>query len=393
MYTPARALDRSVSGLTKIPAPSPTQPTAPKPTSPTKRPNSPVIPIKPVPTTPLQPTTAPKRNPTAPNRRPPRPRSVKPPVVFPFTDAYVRALPRRTPANQPTRQEKLTDDQQKVVISYYAFSLHEGRETWRRIMHRSATSAFAARRYVGDLEDADLAATEALVECCRRWPLPCPKCAGLGKLRDTLRGTAWTCGECQGSGKPRNDFTAFHAYLRQAVNQKVLEEVNKRVKEAKGQLDAEKEGGGENKRNGKRVRTVEDGAEYGPTSTDATDSKVGHVWPSVTTLPQVAKLTTAPADLPIYRASNDSTLPARLRRLHTIHASDYPMPTEVWALSNEQQLARLTEHYSTCSAHPHHTWPTLALEGLRAGGILIVATFGEQVQVEALAIMILGTLA
>lgn len=386
MYTPVRALDRSVSGLTKIPAPNPSQP-APK---------QPVSPIKSVPITPIKPSSPPvKRCPAAPARRPSRPRSTKPPVVFPFTDAYVRAMPRRTPANQPTRSEQLSADQQKVVVSYYAFSLHEGRETWRRIMHRSATSTFAARRYVGDLEDADLAATEALVECCRRWPLPCPKCAGLGMLRDTLRGTAWTCGECQGSGKPRNDFTAFHAYLRQAVNQKVLEEVNKRVKEAKGQLDAEKEGGGENKRNGKLLRAVSDESSVGGAQSQQPtgNAKVGHVWASLPTLPTVAKLTTTPAYLPIYRASSDTVLPARLRSLQTIHAKDYPMPTEVWALPDGQQLTQLTEHYATSSAYSTHTWPTLALEGLRAGGILIVATPGEQVQVDALVTVILATLA
>lgn len=300
----------------------------------------------------------------------PRPSPRKPPVQFPFTDAYVRDLPRRTPTNQPTRHEPLSPDQQRVVTSYYTFSLHEGRETWRRVMN-SASGTFAARKYVGDLQDADLAATEALVECCRRWPLPCPTCAGLGTQRDPLKGTAWPCGACSGSGKPRNDFTAFHAYLRQAVNQKVLEEVNKLLRFTKGVLDFEAEAlVGTARRNGKPTGRSSDGDREGAPGVTA----VGHVWP----LPRRevehanAHAHSAPP-FPIHYAAPDAPIAYHLRKRPTVDTADYMPATRLWALPNTDPTfpaayAQQLRNHPTAAT----TWPTVAARAL-SEGLLILA--------------------
>ena len=321
-----------------------------------------------------------------PTRQPPR----KPAVQFPFTDAYVRALPRRTPDNQPTRHERLTADQQKVVASYYAFSLHEGRETWRRVMN-SASGTFAARRYVGDLQDADLAATEALVECCRRWPLPCPTCAGRGNLRDSLRGATWQCGACGGSGKPRNDFTAFHAYLRQAVNQKVLEEVNRLLRLTKGVLDYEAEvAGGTPKRNGKLSRAGR-GGEQGVMSED---SAVGHVWPgsqrSLVGEVEQPCHTIANPPFPIHFATADAPLPRHLRERATVDTADHPPTTALWALADDSPLfaPAYTQALRACPTAPI-TWPTAAARALSDGLLILApATPRGRVQSECVALVI-----
>jgi len=349
-------------------------------------------------TAPATPTPSAHTTPTAPHigqtrLRPhvntPRPQSRKPAVQFPFTDAYVRNLPRRTPDNQPTRHEPLSPDQQKVVASYYAFSLHEGRETWRRVMN-SASGTFAARRYVGDLQDADLAATEALVECCRRWPLPCPTCAGRGNLRDSLRGATWQCGACSGSGKPRNDFTAFHAYLRQAVNQKVLEEVNRLLRLTKGVLDYETEAtGGAPKRNGKLSR-VGRGGEQGAMS-DA--EMVGHVWPGsqrslVGEVEQPYSIANPP--FPIHFATADTPLPRHLRERATVDTADHPPTTALWALADDSPLfaPAYTQALRACPTAPI-TWPTAAARALSDGLLILApATMRGRVQSECVALVI-----
>ena len=320
----------------------------------------------------------------------PRPQPRKPAVQFPFTDAYVRALPRRTPDNQPTRHEPLTTDQQKVVASYYAFSLHEGRETWRRVMN-SASGTFAARRYVGDLQDADLAATEALVECCRRWPLPCPTCAGRGNLRDSLRGATWQCGACGGSGKPRNDFTAFHAYLRQAVNQKVLEEVNRLLRLTKGVLDYEAEAtGGVPRRNGKLSRAGR-GGEQG---TMSEDSAVGHVWPgsqrSLVGEVEQPCHTIANPPFPIHFATADTPLPRHLRERATVDTADHPPTTALWALADDSPhfAPAYTQALRACPTAPM-TWPTVAARALSDGLLILApATMRGRVQSECVALVI-----
>jgi len=310
----------------------------------------------------------------------------KPAVQFPFTDAYVRNLPRRTPDNQPTRHEPLTTDQQKVVASYYAFSLHEGRETWRRVMN-SASGTFAARRYVGDLQDADLAATEALVECCRRWPLPCPTCAGRGNLRDSLRGATWQCGACGGSGKPRNDFTAFHAYLRQAVNQKVLEEVNRLLRLTKGVLDYEAEAAeSAPKRNGKLSRAGRGGEQ----SAMCEVSAVGHVWPgSQRSLVGVGEQLTAPP-FPIHYATADTALPRHLRERATVDTADHPPTTTLWALADDSPhfAPAYAQALRACPTAPI-TWPTAAARALSDGLLILApATPRGRVQSECVAAVI-----
>ncbi len=319
-------------------------------------------------------------------RQPPR----KPAVQFPFTDAYVRNLPRRTPDNQPTRHEPLTTDQQLVVKSYYAFSLHEGRETWRRVMN-SASGTFAARKYVGDLQDADLAATEALVECCRRWPLPCPTCAGRGNLRDSLRGATWQCGACGGSGKPRNDFTAFHAYLRQAVNQKVLEEVNRLLRLTKGVLDYEAEAtGGVPRRNGKLSRAGR-GGEQG---TMSEDSAVGHVWPgsqrSLVGEVEQPCHTIANPPFPIHFATADTPLPRHLRERATVDTADHPPTTNLWALADDSPhfAPAYAQALRACPTAPI-TWPTAAARALSDGLLILApATPRGRVQSECVAAVI-----
>ena len=321
----------------------------------------------------------------------PRPQPRKPAIQFPFTDAYVRNLPRRTPDNQPTRHEPLSPDQQKVVASYYAFSLHEGRETWRRVMN-SASGTFAARRYVGDLQDADLAATEALVECCRRWPLPCPTCAGRGNLRDSLRGATWQCGACGGSGKPRNDFTAFHAYLRQAVNQKVLEEVNRLLRLTKGVLDYEAEAtGSAPKRNGKLSRAGRNGE--GQAMSEA--AAVGHVWPGakrplVGEGEQPCRTDPAIAPFPIHFATADTALPLHLRQRATVDTADHPPATHLWALAddNPQFGPAYTQALRACPTAPI-TWPTVAAKALGDGLLILApATPRGRVQSECVALVI-----
>jgi len=254
----------------------------------------------------------------------------------------------------------------------------------------SASGTFAARRYVGDLQDADLAATEALVECCRRWPLPCPTCAGRGNLRDSLRGATWQCGACGGSGKPRNDFTAFHAYLRQAVNQKVLEEVNRLLRLTKGVLDYEAEAAGSApKRNGKLSRVGRGGEGQGMSE----DSAVGHVWPGsqrslVGEGEQPYHTTIAP--FPIHFATADAPLPRHLRERATVDTANHPPTTALWALAddNPQFAPAYTQALRACPTAPI-TWPSAAARALSDGLLILApATPRGRVQSECVALVI-----
>lgn len=271
------------------------------------------------------------------------PRSSRTP--FPFTDEYVRSLPR---SHEPPGDGPLSCDQRRVAESYRGFSLAEGRKCWRGAV-ASGSGAFARRRFLGDEGDAEAAAEDALLECCRRWPLPCPGCQGRGRCRDPLKGTGgWTCPDCDGTGRPRNDFTAFHAYLRLAVRQRVSEEFNRRVREAKRSLDTEADGGPGWRRNGRTLRMPDPGP----------GGLGGRPWVGV------------------FQADECERVPAALRRLRIVCVSEVPPSAAAW--SRAQGIIGLTTAYgeelraSLLAEQSATTWSTIARECRAAGGALVL---------------------
>lgn len=76
-------------------------------------------------------------------------------------------------------------------------------------------------------------------------------------MRSASEGADWACTSCKGSGKPRNDFTAFHAYLRGTIGTRVIEEANARIKDCKLRMDQDRLRKAERRLGNRRLGTAE----------------------------------------------------------------------------------------------------------------------------------------
>lgn len=134
-----------------------------------------------------------------------------------------------------TKDTPLSSEQAELASRYFGFSQAEAVTIW----HRSLRSGSL---YVGDEEDARDIGTQALLRSCQAYPLSCNVCKGTGKHTNTATGLDVCCRRCRGTGQPENQHKAFHAYLRLAIRTQVINEINKRTREAKGARCSEREG-------------------------------------------------------------------------------------------------------------------------------------------------------
>lgn len=113
----------------------------------------------------------------------------------------------------------------RLAADYCDFSRAEARKIWRDNAPR--------KYFVGDDDDAECVGLGALMRSAQIWPPKCPRCVGSGFTYDLMAGTVLECGDCSGSGRPRDERNVFHAYLRLAIRTQVLCELKRRSTEAR----------------------------------------------------------------------------------------------------------------------------------------------------------------
>ena len=145
---------------------------------------------------------------------------------MPDTPWYARSMTRSTTGTpRATKNTPLTPEQSELATAYFGFSQAEAVTIWHKSLHSGPSAAL----YVGDDEDARDIGTQALLRSCQAYPLPCNVCKGTGKHTSAVTGSNVCCRRCNGSGEPKNQHKAFHAYLRLAIRTQVINEINKRT--------------------------------------------------------------------------------------------------------------------------------------------------------------------
>ncbi len=132
--------------------------------------------------------------------------------------------PSETAPSAPTARTALTPTQREFVARYWEFASAVGRKIWRSSLHNSLRG-----HNIGDDDDGAGVGIDALLDTAAKYPMPCNACRGERSMLRANTGQRVTCYECGGTGEPRNQHKAIHAYLKLAILTQVHNEVNSRA--------------------------------------------------------------------------------------------------------------------------------------------------------------------
>jgi uncharacterized protein YeaO (DUF488 family) len=127
--------------------------------------------------------------------------------------------------SEPRPAPKLTQEQQDFAGRYWRFSAVTGRKIWLASVPRALTTHPA----MGTPDDGESIGVDALLDTATRYPMPCNGCRGKRSVTVLQTMQPAKCPECYGTGAPRNQHKAIHAYLKLAILTQVRNEINKRA--------------------------------------------------------------------------------------------------------------------------------------------------------------------